>query len=111
MMTIVTRVTLKEGSEPAWDATMRERLVAARDQAGWIGGQIAIPLDGANRRVIIGTWQTRAHWEAWHADPAFTTTRRKLEGLEAGPREEWWHEVIEEIRHPVTALGTGEIAA
>jgi heme-degrading monooxygenase HmoA len=111
MMTIVTRVTLKEGAEPAWDAAMRERMFAARDQPGWIGGQIAMPLDGPDRRVIIGTWQTRAHWEAWHADPAFTATRRKLEGLEAGPREEWWHEVIEEIRHPVTALGSGEMAA
>ena len=35
----------------------------------------------------------------------------RLDGLEAGPREEWWHEVIEDIRHPVTALGSGEIAA
>jgi heme-degrading monooxygenase HmoA len=111
MMTIVTHVTLKQGSEPAWDAAMRERLFAARDQAGWIGGQIAIPLDGPDRRVIIGTWQTRAHWEAWHADPAFAATRRRLEGLEAGPSQEWWHEVIEEIRRPTTALGSGEIAA
>ena len=75
MMTIITRVTLKEGSEPTWDAAMRERMTAAREQPGWIGGQIMIPLDGPNRRVIIGTWQTRAHWEAWHSDPKFTATR------------------------------------
>ena len=111
MMTIVTHVTLKEGTEPAWDAAMRERMVAARDQPGWIGGQIAIPLDGPNRRVIIGTWQTRAHWEAWHSDPAFMATRHRLDGLEEGPAKEWWHEVIEEIRRPVTALGSGNIAA
>jgi heme-degrading monooxygenase HmoA len=111
MMTIVTRVTLKEGAEPKWDDTMRERMIAARDQPGWIGGQIAIPLDGPDRRVIIGTWQTRAHWEAWHNDPAFVETRRRLDGLEAGPREEWWHEVVEDIRRPVTPLGAGEMAA
>jgi heme-degrading monooxygenase HmoA len=111
MMTIVTRVTLKEGAEPQWDAAMRERMIAARDQAGWIGGQIAIPLDSPNRRVIIGTWQTRAHWEAWHTDPAFTTTRRRIDGLEEDAREEWWHEVIEDIRRPATPLGAGEIAA
>src|SRR5205814_529037 len=31
MMTIVTHVTLKKGTEPEWDAAMRERLVAARE--------------------------------------------------------------------------------
>ncbi|HYE92953.1 MAG TPA: antibiotic biosynthesis monooxygenase family protein [Terriglobales bacterium] len=103
MMTIVTRVTLKEGAEPAWDTAMRERLSAVRDQAGWIGGQLMIPLDKLNQRVIVGTWQTRAAWEAWHNDPAFAATRRQLEGLEAGPGEHWWHEVIEDIRQP--ALG------
>ena len=34
MMTIVTRVTLKEGSEPTWDAVMRERMESARTQRG-----------------------------------------------------------------------------
>jgi heme-degrading monooxygenase HmoA len=60
MMTIVTHVTLKEGSEPEWDAAMRTRLAAVRGRPGWIGTQLLIPSDGLHRRVIIGTWQTRA---------------------------------------------------
>jgi heme-degrading monooxygenase HmoA len=111
MVTIITYVTLREGAEPAWDEAMRERMTAARDQAGWIGGQVLIPLEALNRRLIVGTWQTRAHWEAWHSDPAFTQTRRRLAGLEAGPHRDEWHEVVEEIRRPATALGSGEIAA
>jgi heme-degrading monooxygenase HmoA len=98
MMTIVTRLKLKEGKEPEWDAAMRERLSAAHDQDGWIAGQLLIPLDVVSERVIVGTWQTRAHWEAWHADPAFAETRKQLEGLEAGPAETWWHEVVLDIR-------------
>ena len=47
------------------------------------------------RRVIVGTWQTRADWEAWHNDPAFADTRAKLEGLETGQAEHWWHEVLD----------------
>ena len=78
MMTIVTRVKLKEGSEPEWDAALRERLAAAKDQPGWIGGQLLMPLDTLNERVIIGTWQSRADWEAWHADEAFTIKQRPL---------------------------------
>jgi heme-degrading monooxygenase HmoA len=101
-MTIVTRVTLKEGTEPEWDTAMRERLAAVRDQPGWIGGQLLIPLDGLNKRVIIGTWETRAAWEAWHADAAFADTRKRLAGLEAEPREEWWHEVLMDLRARAT---------
>ena len=111
MMTIVTHVTLKEGTEPEWDAAMRTRLLAARDQPGWVGGQLLIPLDGLNRRIIIGTWQSRAHWEAWHNDSTFTDTRQRLAGLEAGPSEQWWHEVIEDVRRPAFPLDAGQAAA
>ena len=97
-MTIVTRVTVKEGSEPEWDGVMRERLSAARQQSGWLGGQLLMPLGALNQRVIIGSWRTRADWEAWHNDEAFRETRRRLEGLETAPAEQWWHEVIADAR-------------
>ena len=95
MMTIVTHVHLKEGSEPEWDTAMRERLAAAKGKQGCVSGQILMPLDHLNRRVIVGTWQTRADWEAWHNDPAFAETRARLEGLETGEPENWWHEVLD----------------
>ena len=98
MMTIVTHVKLKEGTEPQWDEAIRERLRTARERTGWIGGQLAIPVDKLNERVVIGTWQSRADWEAWHTDPTFRDTRKKLDGLEAGPSEQWWHEVVEDVR-------------
>jgi len=44
MMTIVTHITLKEGSQPEWDAVMRERLEMARQQPGFVRGQLLIPL-------------------------------------------------------------------
>src|SRR5262245_31033820 len=94
MMTIVTHVTLREGSEPEWDETMRDRIAAASERPGWIGAQLLIPLDAPNGRVIVGTWETRADWEAWHNDPDFTATRSHLEGLEATPSRRQWHEVI-----------------
>ncbi len=98
MMTIVTHVTLKEGSEPEWDTAMRERLEAARGRAGWVSGQILMPLHALNKRIIVGTWQTRADWEAWHQDAAFQETRRRLDGLSEGTPEEWWHEVLLDVR-------------
>lgn len=94
MMTVVTEVTLNEGSEPEWDAAMRERLEAAREESGWISGQLLIPLDALNRRVIVGTWETRADWERWHKSEAFTTTRERLQKLEVAEQDTTWYEVI-----------------
>jgi heme-degrading monooxygenase HmoA len=92
VMTVVTNVVLREGEEPAWDEAMRDRLEAARARPGWIAAQILIPLDAPDRRTIIGTWESRADWEAWHTD-AFKATRERLEELEAEPGEPIWYEV------------------
>jgi heme-degrading monooxygenase HmoA len=98
MMTVVTHVTLREGAEPEWDDAMRQRLEAARGRRGWIGGQLLMPLEGLNERVIVGTWNTRADWEAWHEDPAFAETRERLEGLQVAEGSTVWHEGILDVR-------------
>lgn len=103
MMTVITRVVLKEGAEPEWDSTMRERMGIAKGQAGWIAGQLLIPLDTLNERVVIGTWTTRAEWEAWHQDPAFQETRERLDGLQQSAGEMSWHEVVTDARREGTA--------
>lgn len=98
MMTVVTHVTLKAGSEPEWDAAMRDRLSAAHGRPGWVGGQLLIPLDGHNKRAVIGTWESRADWEAWHEDEAFAETRARMDGLQEERGEMAWYEVVTEGR-------------
>src|SRR4029434_7221728 len=98
MMTLVTHVHLKEGVGPEWDAAMRTRLSAARKQPGWVGGQLLRQSDKPDRRVIVGTWKTRADWEAWHHDRQFAATRGRLDWFESGPAEHWWHEVVLDVR-------------
>ena len=98
-VTVMTHVALRD--EPAaqeWDSAMYERLSAARDQAGWIGGQLLCPVNDRRLRTIVGTWETREHWEAWHNEEAFRETRERLEGLQARPAETSWYEVVEERR-------------
>src|SRR6266487_3025633 len=102
MMTIVTHVHLKEGAGREWDTAMRARLSAAKKRLGWAGGQLLRQSDKPDRRVIVGTWRARADWEAWHHDPQFTETRRRLDGLESGPAEHWWHEVVLDVRKAST---------
>jgi heme-degrading monooxygenase HmoA len=109
MMTIVTHMTLHEGAEPEWDRAMRDRLAGANGLRGFVRSQLLIPLDGPNRRVIIGTWATRADWEAWHNDAAFLADRDRLEGLQQAPGDSVWYEVMEDqppagVGHAVEAV-------
>jgi heme-degrading monooxygenase HmoA len=103
MMTIVTHVHLKEGAGREWDAAMRARLSAAKNRPGWVGGQLLRQSDKPDRRVIVGTWKTRADWEAWHHDQPFAATRERLDGLESGPAGHWWHEVVVDVRKSAAA--------
>ena len=97
MMTVITNVTLSEGTEPEWDRVMAERLANAADCDGWIRGEILMPLDGMNKRLIVGTWRSRADWEAWHQDPAFTATSARLDALQAATSGPQWHEVVADV--------------
>jgi heme-degrading monooxygenase HmoA len=98
MMTVITHVMLNEGSEPEWDATMRERMTAAESCPGWVAGELLMPLDTLNARVIVGVWDTRADWEAWHTDESFVATAQRLEGLQSAPAETSWHETLIDAR-------------
>ena len=108
MMTIITLVTLTQGTEPEWDAAMRSRFDAAKQQPGWKGGQLCIPLERLDQRLIIGTWESRADWEAWHGDPAFVETRERLDGLQqAGAEMRWYEVVISESQDALPEPGAG----
>ncbi len=98
MVTVITRIKIKVGDEPEWDAAFRERVRAARGQPGFVSVQLCAPFDAMNERVIIGTWQTRADWEAWHANETFVETRRRLEDVDEKSGSESWYEVVLEER-------------
>lgn len=109
MMTVVTHVSLKQGTEPEWDEAMRLRLSTATGRRGFVRSQLLIPLAGLNRRVIVGTWENRAAWEAWHNDDVFLTTRQRLEELQETASETEWYEVIED--QPTAGIGSALDAA
>ncbi|MEQ8719067.1 MAG: antibiotic biosynthesis monooxygenase family protein [Acidimicrobiales bacterium] len=93
MKTVMTRVRVLEGREADWEAAMAERLANAADRRGFQGAQILFPLDERAARVIQGTWESRADWEAWHDDPAFTETRARLDSFQESVGETWWYDV------------------
>lgn len=98
-VTVIAHHVLRdETAAQEWDAAMYERLSAARNQPGWIGGQLLRAINDRMLRTIVGTWESRDAWESWHGEDAFRETRERLEGLQSRPSETAWYEVIEE-RH------------
>ena len=97
-MTVVSTARLRPGREGEWDTAVRARFESARDRQGWISGQLLTPTDEPHTRVIVGTWQSREDWEAWHHDPAFLEQRSTLEQLEEEPSRTEWFEVVADAR-------------
>jgi heme-degrading monooxygenase HmoA len=100
MMTIVTRVTLRDTGTAQWDEAMQTRVEAARDRPGWVAVQLLKPVDDPTQRAIVGTWESREHWEAWHNDETFVETRDQLEGLQEAPAETVWYDVVAGSHRP-----------
>ena len=98
MMTVLTTSKLRPGSQEEWDAAMRERFEYAQRMPGWVSGQLLTPEDDPLSRVIVGTWNSREDWMAWHDDPAFLDKRTVLEGLESAPNVTRWFAVVADAR-------------
>jgi heme-degrading monooxygenase HmoA len=99
MQTIITYVVVRDGEEEAWDGALRERVAAAAGQPGFVAVQVAAPADEPQRRVIIGTWESREHWEAWHEDEGFQRTREELEVVDETTTDSAWYEVLTVAEH------------
>ncbi len=93
MMTVITETTLEAGQEAEWDQAFQERLAAARQQPGWIGVQLLIPVDAPDRRVVVGTWESREAWEAWHQTDPFQRTRQAMDHADRSDGRERWFQV------------------
>jgi heme-degrading monooxygenase HmoA len=98
MVTVVTRVRIKDGREAEWDEVFARRVHAAREQQGFEIVQLCRPDDTPRERVIVGTWQTHDDWQAWHDDPAFLETRAELEEIDQESTDSRWYEVVVEER-------------
>lgn len=93
MMTIITESTIAEGHEAQWDAAFQERLQAAKEQPGWLALQVLIPEGEPQKRVIVGTWESREAWQAWHRADPFRQTRQRLDAADREDGRERWFTV------------------
>jgi heme-degrading monooxygenase HmoA len=81
MVTVITKVRVRDGAEEEWDSVFAERADAVRGRPGFVSLQLCRGEadGGGGQRVIVGAWERLEDWEAWHHDPEFLDTRRGLE--------------------------------
>jgi heme-degrading monooxygenase HmoA len=97
MMTIITETAISPGQEPKWDSAFQQRMETVRNQPGFVTVQLLIPVDEPNHRIVMGTWQTRADWEAWHNADEFRQTREQMDEVEQSKTDQRWFEVVNQI--------------
>jgi heme-degrading monooxygenase HmoA len=74
-------------------------VAAAAGRPGFVAVQVAAPVEEPHRRVIIGTWESREHWAAWHEDEDFRRTRAELEIVDERTTDSSWYDVITFVPH------------
>jgi heme-degrading monooxygenase HmoA len=88
---------LRPGATEQWDRAMHTRVQAAREAKGWISAQLLKGLDDDRDRVIIGVWESREDWAAWHEDEAFRAVRSELADVEEARADSRWFGVVEQL--------------
>jgi len=54
---------------------LRQMRVMAMQQPGYIGGETLHAVDDPNHYLVISSWESLEHWQAWYNHPE----RRKLQ--------------------------------
>lgn len=93
MMTVITETTVKPGQQSQWDQAYEVRMREAEKQPGWVDAQLLIPEGDTDKRIVIGTWESREHWERWHNDEAFQQTKQALDSATESEGQPRWYQV------------------
>lgn len=55
-----------------------------------------IPVDGPQKRTVVGIRQDREFWKRWHTTESFQHTHHQLNGVSTDDGNERWYKVVVE---------------
>jgi len=85
MVKILLERTIKGKDVSKIVQLLRQMRVMAMQQPGYIGGETLHAVDDPNHYLVISTWETLAHWEAWHQNPERKKLQMELDGYLESP--------------------------
>jgi len=70
MIRVIIERSIAEGLEEPYEQAIRRTIQQAVQAPGFISGESLRDLNKPNHRVVVSTWQSVAHWNAWESsDP------------------------------------------
>jgi heme-degrading monooxygenase HmoA len=64
---------------------LRQMRVLAMQQPGYISGETLHAVDDPNHYLVISTWETLDHWQAWFNHPERQRLQKELDGYLESP--------------------------
>ncbi len=66
---------------------MRQLRVLAMQQPGYISGETLHSVDDPNHYLVISTWESREHWQAWFNNPDRQKLQTEIDSYLESPTE------------------------
>lgn len=64
---------------------LRQMRVLAMQQPGYISGETLHALDDPNHYLVISTWETMEHWQAWHNNQGRQKLQKEIDSFLESP--------------------------
>ncbi len=69
----------------------------AREQPGFLGAELQVPLDDADEVLVTATWASPEHYEGWLGSPIREAMGEEIEPLLADEPERRLYRLVETI--------------
>ncbi|MFO8084623.1 MAG: antibiotic biosynthesis monooxygenase family protein [Desulfobacterales bacterium] len=60
---------------------LKQLRVLAMNQEGYIGGETLKRIDDPEEFLVVSTWQSMDHWDAWFKNPQRNELQQKIDAL------------------------------
>jgi heme-degrading monooxygenase HmoA len=64
---------------------LRMMRVLAMQQSGYISGETLHAVDDPNHYLVISSWDSADHWQAWYVNPERQKLQKELDGYMESP--------------------------
>ena len=64
---------------------LRQMRVLAMQQQGYISGETLHALNDPNHYLVISTWETIEHWQAWYNNPEWQKLQKEIDSFLESP--------------------------
>ncbi len=88
MVKVVLERTIKGKNVSQIVRLLRQLRVLAMQQPGYISGETLHALDDPNHYLVISTWESLDHWQAWFNSPERQKLSKEIDGYLESPTRE-----------------------